>query len=257
VDLCVAHHPVFEKFQPLTITTRQEFTDGAYGSAPLLNPVPSFDEEYFEWIDVLESVDRAHGSYTMIELGAGYGRWSVRGALAARRRGLDVRLVAVEGEPQHFAWLKLHLADNGIDPEQHWLIDAAVSDSEGETFFHAGKPREWYGQSISSQDTGYLIRKVTLVSILEVLAGPVDLIDLDVQGEEFKIVWASIDALNAKVKRLHIGTHSLDIEEGLRTLLKAQGWQCLADFSLARTNDTPYGSISFVDGVQSWVNLRL
>jgi len=35
---------------------------------------PGFNNEIFEWIDVLESVAAARKSYTMIELGAGYGR---------------------------------------------------------------------------------------------------------------------------------------------------------------------------------------
>ena len=49
--------------------------------------IPPVDEEYFEWIDLLESVQAAGGSYTMLELGAGYGRWGVRAGLAARRKG--------------------------------------------------------------------------------------------------------------------------------------------------------------------------
>ena len=38
-------------------------------------PIPPIDEEYFEWVDLLESVRDARGAYTMMELGAGYGRW--------------------------------------------------------------------------------------------------------------------------------------------------------------------------------------
>lgn len=36
--------------------------------------LPAFDEEYFEWIDLLEAVTEATGEFTMIELGAGWGR---------------------------------------------------------------------------------------------------------------------------------------------------------------------------------------
>src|SRR5260370_35145422 len=48
---------------------------------------PAFDEEYFEWIDLLESVVAASGSYTMIDLGAGYGRWGVRAAPSLESHG--------------------------------------------------------------------------------------------------------------------------------------------------------------------------
>src|SRR5215208_802824 len=58
---------------------------------------PIFDEEYFEWIDILETAAAATDRYVMIELGAGYGRWSVRAALAAaRRRSCTFHCVAVE-----------------------------------------------------------------------------------------------------------------------------------------------------------------
>src|SRR5436190_9555453 len=45
---------------------------------------PRLDQEYFEWTDLLEAVLDADKSFTMVELGAGFGRWSARGALAAR-----------------------------------------------------------------------------------------------------------------------------------------------------------------------------
>jgi len=48
---------------------------------------PAFDEEYFEWIDVLEMALQAGDVYTFLELGAGYGRWSSRAAWAARQLG--------------------------------------------------------------------------------------------------------------------------------------------------------------------------
>ena len=49
---------------------------------------PAFDEEYCEWIDVLEAVQAAYGRFTMIEFGAGYSRWASRTWTAARQRGL-------------------------------------------------------------------------------------------------------------------------------------------------------------------------
>ena len=255
----IAAHPIFGRFTPqlqgqdfIGSKIRSEFHGASLGKAAF----PAFDEEYFEWINVLESVDQARGSYTIVELGAGYGRWSVRAALAAVERGLTpVHLVAVEAEPTHFEWLKLHFADNGLDPSHHALIHAAVSDADGETFFYVGNPAEWYGQCITSANTGYKVPKIALRSVLDPL-GLIDLIDLDIQGEELKCCSSAIDLVDAKVKRLYIGTHSPEIETGLRTLLNGHGWKCLADYGLAQANETPYGTIQFQDGVQSWVNPR-
>ena len=55
--------------------------------------LPRFDEEYFEWVDVLESVLLTTERFTMIELGAGWGRWLARGAAAAERRSVPFLLV--------------------------------------------------------------------------------------------------------------------------------------------------------------------
>jgi hypothetical protein len=42
--------------------------------------LPGFNEEYFEWIDIFESVKNAKNEFVMFELGAGFGRWIVRAA---------------------------------------------------------------------------------------------------------------------------------------------------------------------------------
>ena len=60
---------------------------------------PAIDHEIFEWIAILESVIAARSSFTMVDLGAGYGRWTARAACALRlkRSELQSRFVAVEG----------------------------------------------------------------------------------------------------------------------------------------------------------------
>ena len=102
----------------------KEYVLGAYTGLPeVTTSYPSIDEEYFEWIDILESVSSAKTQYVMFELGAGYGRWAVRAARALRQHGaMPCHLVAVEAEPQHFEWLREHFGNNGLDPQAHTLI---------------------------------------------------------------------------------------------------------------------------------------
>jgi FkbM family methyltransferase len=318
-----AHHPVISRFRGfrgqvpancradfLGTAQRLQFTKGlderigprgvrTREGDELLGPAefdekyldsPEFDEEYFEWIDLLESVVAAQGSYTMLDLGAGFGRWSVRAAFAVRQYHgiLPYRLVAVEAEPTVFEWMKLHYRDNGLDPARHTLIHAAVTQAPGEVFFYVGGPRggpfdltadAWYGQSVtkdyelaepSQPDEIYQGRttlrhrsgwrsirvpSVTLASLLEGL-GQVDLIDLDIEGQELPVIGSAIAGLNAQVKRLHIGTHDKEIEDGIRHLLSGEGWSCSADYSLFSRTETAYGTINFENGVQSWVNPR-
>src|SRR5262249_43379796 len=78
--------------------------------------------------DVLEAVETARGKFSMIELGGGCGRWSIRGYLAARQRGIkQVRVVAVEPEPNHATWLRDCFQLNCMDGESFQIREAAVS----------------------------------------------------------------------------------------------------------------------------------
>jgi len=289
-------HPVFDLLSPyagglepgfaidfLGIKTRWEF-EGATSSGLPGAPDPP-NEEYFEWICLFESIMAAENQYTMMELGAGYGRWSLRAAAAMRQlRNLPFHLIAVEGEPSHYRWLRQNMADNHIPPEACTLIHGVVGEDRGDVLFYVGnssevKPAAWYGQSIiqeyealdesqpgryeghdvfrlKSGSTAVKARSYLLAEILPE-TDRIDLIDLDIQGEELKVISAAIDALDRNVARLFIATHSDDVEVGLRRLLAEHGWHCSADYPCKRTSQTPFGPIYFMHGVQSWVNPRL
>jgi FkbM family methyltransferase len=263
--MSVAHHPIFQQF-----------------SLPELEPPHlGFDEEYFEWIDLLEAVVAAGETFSMLELGAGYGRWSARGALAARQLGKGVRLGLAEAEPKHQAWARRHLAENGVAGSDYRLFEAAVGGTADMKTFcvdDATSGEDWFGQFVTSWNVGdaptvgdYYGRplldiglgrraiRVPQIPLSEVLEPYrfVDLADFDLQGSEADAIEEAIAALNTKVRRLHIGTHGEEIEQRLREVLTDNGWICLRDFSVAKENETPFGRIGFCDGVQSWTNPRL
>jgi hypothetical protein len=93
------HHPIFENFEILTSSEispefhyeflgevrRKTFDDGLAAVLGLPTVIyapgeirrgayPGLDDDYFGRIDVLETVIAATESFTMVELGAGYGR---------------------------------------------------------------------------------------------------------------------------------------------------------------------------------------
>ena len=232
-------------------------------------PPPAASEEYFEWTDMLEAIDAAADRFTMVELGAGYGRWVVDAWNAMRRKGLadkPLHLVAVEAEPQHFRWLEEHFRNNDLDPAKHRLIEAAVAGQAGTVSFFSGHSGAWYGQAIVS---GKAMQKeqypqaemieVPALTLDQILDGidHVDLLDMDVQGAELDVCSASMATLIAKVRRVHIGTHATAIDIGLRRLFRAAGWRNIHDYPYKQASTTPYGVIQFGDGVQSWLNPRL
>ena len=60
---------------------------------------------------MLESVKNAKKEFTMMELGAGFGRWSVNAVYAIKRLNPNIAyfLVMVEGEPDHVKMLEQNL----------------------------------------------------------------------------------------------------------------------------------------------------
>jgi FkbM family methyltransferase len=279
------HHPVFSQFKRyktdsdepavifdfLGVATRRSFIEGMIKNAGgevrvptkgTILPYPAFNEEYFEWIDVLESVIAADRQFVMIELGAGYGRWLVIAAIAiCKYHGdLPMKLIGVEAEPTHLRWMKDHFRDNGLDPEQHRLIEAAIDEKEGEVCFWIGDADAWYGQAIAhgmqASERIQWVKAITLNQVLDAL-DHVDLIDLDIQGAELVVLRSAIGELDKKVKRVHIGTHSHDIEYGLRELFRQHNWYKANDYCLGSREITPWGEIEFGDGVQTWINPRL
>jgi FkbM family methyltransferase len=289
------HHPALTRLEPwagvaepgwdanfLGVKTRVAYFSmyerlADYSSSrELVTTPPVQNEDYFEWIDLLESVFSADGCFRMIELGAGWGKWIASGAVAARRAGLEYFVVGVEAEPGHFRWMKEHLDDNDIDPARARLVQAAVAASEGHAWFHVGDPAEWYGQKIEdsapAEPTGSrwfsalsrrfakkpqrLLTRVPAVTLRSLLEPDeiIDLIDSDIQGAEADVFEAAGERLTEVVRRVHIGTHSEENEERLRALFRQLGWESVNDYRHGRTNETPYGSMPFEDGVQTWTN---
>jgi FkbM family methyltransferase len=272
-----------------TRTSVQSDLGGLAVPAYVVSEKPTLSEDYLEWITVLESVLASDGTFTMAELGAGWGRWVVNAVAALRLidDGRPYRLLAVEAEPTHFAWMRRHFIDNGIDPRRHALVRAAVADKDGWVRFERGAPADWYGQSIERDDPAAKLagpgsrlirwtrnslanrlalgretrkvrrsRAVSLPSLLAPL-DIVDLVDADIQGVEADVFEAAADELARKVRRVHIGTHGRDNERRLRALFERLGWECRFDYAGGVENDTPWGTLAFEDGIQSWINPAL
>jgi FkbM family methyltransferase len=242
----------------LGVKTSAKFFDRELGLVKL--GLPAIDREIFEWEALLEAVMAARDEFVMFELGAGYGRWTVSAARAVEMHsGMPYRLVAVEPEPDHFRWLKEHVRTNRLARRRVRLIEAAVSDREGTTELYAGEPSGWYGQAlvdIAGQGLDHPLVKVKTVTLSRLLERFewVDLIHLDVQGAELRVLRESAESLS-KVRRIFVETHSEEIENDLRELLPSLGWRARRDYALRSTASTPWGEIEFDGGgVQAWVN---
>jgi FkbM family methyltransferase len=258
---------LFEHFlqvgDELDVKTRPHFVSGQ-AATMIGHPLP---HEAFEWMALLDAIAEASTDFTMLELGAGFGRWTVRAAAAVRRYRADLtyRLVAVEAEPTHFAWLRQHTSDNdvGLRPSTGTckLVKAAVSRHPGEDSFYVGNAAGWYGQAllrpenVGADAPAQAVATVTLSSLVDPL-DRVDLIDVDIQGAELEVLTEAASWLG-RVRRVYVETHSKTIDEDLpRVFERAEGrWSLAAAAPLGARLVTPLNDASFDEGgAQLWIN---
>ena len=240
-------------------------------AAGQVQPVPipaNWHADIAEWAAALRAVDLARGSFTVVELGCGWGCWMNNAGSAARRAGLSVHLIGIEGDEGHLGFASEATRANGFKPSEvslHRGIAGAVS---GVALF----PRQgvagvsWSLEPILGADeaqrheavrTGWY-DELPLLSLAEVTSAHprVDLLHIDIQGGEADLVEGCLTLLGEKVAYVLIGTHSRQIEGRImRTMLDA-GWRlemerpCIFGLDGAAPATT-------VDGVQGWRNPAL
>jgi FkbM family methyltransferase len=106
-----------------------------------LPTVATHGEAWFELADWLISAHAARQHYVAVSLGACFG-YQLVGAWKALQaiNPLPSRLVAVEPVPQNCGWIRSHMATNGINPDDHWIIQAALGHDNEPVLFPIGAP---------------------------------------------------------------------------------------------------------------------
>jgi len=253
-----------------------EHLDGAVAGLPIPG---DFHAQSIEYIGMLRSVETAEGSYTAIELGAGYGPWIVGGAVAARNKGITkIHMTGLEADPGRFELMKLHIARNGFDLKDCTLVQAAVGPEAGQARWpKIGKPSHAAGgrpiragQDHEESDTEYAERTyegetgidVKIMAFDDVLAEKSfwDMVHIDIQGWEHEICAAAIERLNTSARWVIIGTHSRKIEGDLFDLFWRNGWELTNEkpckFTYRRDRKS-MERMTYTDGAQVWHNPRV
>ena len=77
----------------------------------------------------------------MMSLGAFYGYQAVRSQRALQLiNPMPYKLVCVEPLAEKMAWVRRHMRDNEIDPDQQWLIETALAGGNDAVLFPVGAP---------------------------------------------------------------------------------------------------------------------
>ncbi len=242
--------------------------DGRAGSVEAI-PIPAnWHADIAEWAMALHAGERARDRFTMIELGCGWGCWMNNTGVAARRLGLPVTLIGVEGDPGHIAYAHEAAAVNGFGAAEvtlHHGIAAAQAGSALfprqrqagadwglEPIFHATQAQIRAAQDSSSHDA---LPMLPLASVIG-SAPRIDLLHVDIQGGEAALVADCLDVLGARVATLLIGTHSRQIEGQLFERLLSAGWVLEIERPAILSVSATAATVT-VDGVQGWRNPAL
>ncbi len=104
-------------------------------------PDISDGEAWFEFFNQAAAAKEARGSYVMMTLGACYGGQAVGSYLTLQALNpMPAMLVAVDGVPENMEMTRKQFRDNGIDPNEHWLIEAAMSGDNQPVLYPIGAP---------------------------------------------------------------------------------------------------------------------
>lgn len=245
-------------------------------SAPPL-PTDTFLSEGIEYAGLaLALASASDGRFCSLELGAGWGPWSALSAMCARTRGLShVTIGAVEADAGRFAQMRDHLALNGIVPfeaenegtsgDVTFLLEQAAIWHEDTTLYWPVASEADSGRAVSQTmdaDVDYRgfalttvpVRAIGLPSILAKLPR-VDFMHVDIQGAEALVIPACIEAIEARVALMFIGTHSRKIEGDLFDLLYSRGWRLLREQPCVFNPDLKAPTLTGLttrDGGQVW-----
>ena len=268
---------------PLSVDARRsplEYWSGRC-AVPMLSdltlPYP-FHEDYYEYIDLLEAVDRARdGRFVMVEVGAGYGRWMLNAAYAARRHKSNtyssIDLIGFEFDPDRAKSLVMLMRESGIESyrlvekvvvasEVHMqgiFIDCAVHKTDSSKFggmiidpkldLLSGRTpmaaTEWMGiEKMASCDLEHELMDFKVV----------DYMSFDVQNAEISIIPSYIDYLTRHVKMVHCGTHSRLADATVADCFVSAGWKPRWQYLWRSNGSIEHGFVYFRDGIQSYEN---
>lgn len=241
------------------------------GKAGLVEEIPipaNWHADIAEWGAALRAVDLARERFTVVELGCGWGCWMNNTGVAARRVGLPVQLIGIEGDEGHIQFAREAVAANGFHESDVRLVRGIAASKPGVALF----PRQsqagvsWglepiFGATAEQrakalQDGSH--DELPMIDLAEIASeyGRIDLLHVDIQGGEADLIAGCRDLLTEKVAYVLIGTHSRSIEGRLFDLLGEMGWRLEIERPalLELADGSPRVT---VDGVHGWRNMRL
>jgi hypothetical protein len=102
-------------------------------------PTITDGEGWFEAANWVLAAREARERFVMVTLGACYAAQAVGSYRALQMLNpMPARLVAVEPDPGNVDWIKRHMRNNGINPDDQWIVSSAISGDNEPVLFPVG-----------------------------------------------------------------------------------------------------------------------
>ncbi len=236
-----------------------------------VEPMPepnNWHADVAEFAAALRAVELSKGSFTVVELGCGWGCWLNNTGVAARRVGKSVFLIGIEGDEGHLEFARKSLPENGFSESEYALYHGIAAAYNGVALFPkqdvAGEkwglepilnPTEEQVKQAEEDGSCQILPAIDLRTIVD-KHGNLDLLHIDIQGGETALLEACIETCNEHVRFVLVGTHGRVVEGRLETLMYDNGWVLEMDrASISSLEDGV--QLLRVDGVQGWRNPRI
>ncbi len=116
-------------------------------------PVIADGEVWFEAANWVMAAREARGRFVMMTLGANYGAQAVCSYRVLQQLNpMPCMLVAVEPVPENYARTECHFRDNGLEPEDHWLVPHVVAADIAPVLFPVGASGSGAQNAIASNN---------------------------------------------------------------------------------------------------------
>lgn len=189
----------------------------------------------------------------------------VNTAVAAKRRGLRVRALGLEGDPGHVEFAREHCTKNGLASEEFAVEQVLAGATPGVARYPiiADSSRS-YGQepelkvagapSVKERGGEFIAVPVVTIEGAADGCGTVDLLHIDIQGGEVDLISGSLEYIRRMVSYMVIGTHARHIDGDLMRMLSEDGWVLEFEKPTTITIDSKGNVMNIMDGTQGWRN---